>query len=71
MEFEFGRTYKVGETVAVTAMGASFFTGIGVVVEAAADRHRYTVEMPNGIRQQVFAWHLAPVENRRIIQAAG
>jgi hypothetical protein len=35
------------------------------------DRHRNTVEMPNGIRQQVFAWHLEPVEDRRRIQAAG
>jgi hypothetical protein len=66
---EFGQTYQIGEPVKVVAMGASFFTGIGVVVEAAPDRHRYTVEMPNGIRQHVFAWHLEPVEDRRRIQA--
>jgi hypothetical protein len=48
-----------------------FFPGVGLVVEADPERDRYVIEMANGIKQELFGWHLQPAEDVRRIQAAG
>jgi hypothetical protein len=64
------RTYRVRDLVRVTTHGL-FFPGVGLVVEADPERDRYVIEMANGIKQELFGWHLQPAEDVRRIQAAG
>jgi hypothetical protein len=42
-----------------------------MVVEATPEKDRYVIEMANGIKQELFGWHLEPVEDVRRIRAAG
>jgi len=67
---DYRRTYQVRDLVRVTTHGL-FFPGVGIVVEADPERDRYVVEMANGIKQELFGWHLKPAEDVRRIRAAG
>jgi hypothetical protein len=67
---EHRRTYRVKDLVRVTTHGL-FFPGVGMVVEATPEKDRYVIEMANGIKQELFGWHLEPVEDVRRIRAAG
>jgi formylmethanofuran:tetrahydromethanopterin formyltransferase len=67
---EHRRTYRVKDLVRVTTHRL-FFPGVGMVVEATPEKDRYVIEMANGIKQELFGWHLEPIEDVRRIQAAG